>query len=106
MKKLLLAVVLLLAACKGEKIQNAPKAGDVINIPAVQWVVADKSTMMDVYRNSGMDIAEGASLKGFVGTRDDGTQVMYTLAPEYVDDDATLTVGHEVLHLAIGDYHR
>ena len=104
MKKLLAALCLLLAGCGGEKVQGAPAPGDVVNVPAFEWNVVDRTTLRQVYEDAGMEIQEGARLYGFVGRRGNAN-VIYTTSPNYVDDAVTCTLGHEVLHLAIGDYH-
>lgn len=65
----------------------------------------DRETLLAVYRNSGRDVAaEGESLEGFVGRRG-GHWVIYTLPPTYVDDSATRTLGHELMHIPLGEYH-
>lgn len=58
-----------------------------------------------VYRNSGQAVPEGGRLHGFAGYRD-GRAVVYTLPPRTVDDAVTCTLGHEVMHIALGAYHR
>jgi len=100
-------LLLLLTGCSGgEPVWRAPQAGEVVDLPAVQWRVVDPATMQQVYRNSGKTLADGAQLQGFAGTAPDGTHVVYTLAPKTVDDQVTCTLGHEMMHIAIGSYHK
>ena len=97
-------ILILLTAC-AERIDNAPQPGDVIHLPPIEWRVVDQPTLEAVYRASGMEIGEKQNLHGFAGTRD-GHAVIYTLAPRSVDDSVTRTVGHEVMHIALGEYHK
>lgn len=104
MKYLVLIAALLLAAC-AEKIEPAAPAGAHYEIPAFDWHVVDREELQRVYLGAGMPIPEGRELRGFVGVRD-GRTVIYTLPPRTVDDDVATTLGHEVMHVALGDYHR
>lgn len=101
----LLVIVLTLMGC-GEKIKDPPKAGDVIVIPSIEWHVVDQKTLEAVYVNSDMIFVKGDKLSGFAGVREDGTAVIFTVPPERVDDSITCTVGHEVMHVSLGKYHR
>ncbi len=54
-----------------------------------------------------------ASRLGFSILKKDATGAMTCeiylsndLRPHYVDDEGTLTLGHELLHCMLGDYHR
>ncbi len=67
--------------------------------------MVDQDTLEAVYVNSGMPLGKGDRLSGFVG-KDGEKWVMYTLPPKYVNDAVTCTVGHEVLHPVLGDYHK
>lgn len=103
----LVLVCLLLAAC-GEKVTNPPAAGTVVHVPAFEWHVMEPRDYIRVYENSGMpsdDLPRGAIL-GFAGRKEDGTLVVVTPPPRYVDDEVTTTLGHEVLHLVLGEFHR
>lgn len=103
---ILLLVITLTAACTGgEKIADAPEAGAVIYLPEIEWRVVSRAELERVYIASGQPLEPGQSLRGFAATQGERILV-YTLAPEEVDDDATLTLGHEVMHVALGDYHR
>lgn len=107
MRRLLLTGLALLGltACR-EEVQNPPAVGARITIPSLEWRVVSKQQLVGVYRDSGMQLRDGQDLKGFIGKYPDGRVVMYTLPPKSVDDDVTLTIGHEVLHAALGPYHR
>lgn len=101
--RLSLAAILLasLAAC-AEKI-DVPEGPHNI---AFEWRVVDKATLRAVYANSGMPVTSDDHLDGFTGYDATGTWVIYTTAPTRLNDRATCTLGHEVLHIAAGDYHR
>ena len=105
MKYLLLIAVLLLAGCV-EKIEPAVTPGTVYHLPPIEWRVVSEADLVKIYQMSGQTVAENSELHGFVGTKKDGTYVMYTLAPKTIDDDVTTTVGHEVMHVALGQYHK
>lgn len=100
----LLLICLLLTAC-GERIDPAPQPGERHQI-AVEWRVVDRPALEQVYRDAGMPLGERDRLHGFAGRLPDGRAVVYTLPPERVDDAATCTLGHEILHITHGDYHR
>lgn len=102
--------ILLLAAC-GEKVINPPAAGTVIHVPAFEWHVMEPKDYIQVYENAGMvgpvraDLPKGRLL-GFAGYLEDGTLVVVTPPPRYVDDEVATTLGHEVMHLVLGEFHR
>lgn len=100
----ILPVLLLLAAC-GEKIDNSPQPGEQIQIPAIEWRVVDRQGLLHAYQSNGMRQEHGQQLEGFAGITADGRHVVYTLPPRTVDDAATCTLGHEVLHAVLGKYH-
>lgn len=52
-----------------------------------------------------MITGERDRLHGFAGYADDGTAVVYTLPPQSVDDAVACTLGHEVMHVALGEHH-
>ena len=103
MRLVLIATLMLLAAC-GQSIAPQAQPGDVHQLPPIEWRVVDRTELERVYRNSGMPLESGQSLQGFVG-RANGKTIIYTLPPRTVDDQATVTLGHEVLHVALGSYH-
>ena len=107
MKKFLTPLMLLmLVGCDGgERVANAPRPGDTINVQPIEWRVVDRETLVRVYRNSGKQLPKGGQLEGFAGVRENGQAVIYTLAPRNVDDQVTCTIGHEFLHVALGEYH-
>ena len=105
MKKLAILTLLLTGCTGGERVANAPQPGDTIQLPPVEWVVVDRDRLLAGYRASGKELAQGNQLEGFTGIRPDGTRVIYTLQPRMVDDQVTCTLGHEFMHIALGDYH-
>lgn len=104
MNRLSIIPMLAMSACGGAQIEGAPKAGDVIDVPGFQWRVVDQRTMDKAYSDAGID-AKGGILHGFAGRTMDGRAVIYTLPPKHVNDDVTMTLGHEVLHIPLGAYH-
>lgn len=107
MKKIVVVASLILCGCTGgERVANAPLAGDTVQIPAMEWRVVDREGLMKVYRNSGLVTRQGQQLEGFAGVDGSGANVIYTLPPRTVDDQVTCTLGHEVLHVALGKYHK
>lgn len=101
MKPAIFAATLLLSAC-AEKIEAPAAAYDV---PAFEWRIRTNEQLRAIYANSGMTLQDGQRLHGFVGTAPDGQHVIYTTRPRTVDDQVACTLGHEVMHLALGDYH-
>lgn len=104
MKAAALALVLVTAGCGGQNINNAPQPGENIQLPPIEWRVRDRAGLEAAYVNSNMRITKGDRLSGFAGW-DGDKAVVYTLPPARVDDAATLTLGHEVMHVAMGSYH-
>ena len=102
--KRLLILPLLLAGC-GEPVQNPPEPGQTVALPPIEWRVRDREGLEAAYRNSGMPLTERERLHGFAG-RDGDVAVVYTLPPRRVDDAVACTLGHEVMHVARGEYHR
>lgn len=103
MKRLLLLPILL-TGCT-EPVQNPPEAGQTVALPPIEWRVRDREGLEAAYRNSGMDLTDRENLHGFAG-RDGDVAVVYTIPPRRVDDAVACTLGHEVMHVALGDYHR
>ena len=90
----------------GEKIDNSPQPGEQVQIPAIEWRVVDRQGLLHAYQSNGMRLEQGQQLEGFAGITADGRHVVYTLTPRTVDDAATCTLGHEVMHVALGDFHK
>ncbi len=99
-----LALAAGLAGC-APGIDPAPQPGQVYQLPAIEWHVVDLDELRRVYATAGMPLAAGDKLHGFAGVDGAGRPVIYTLPPARVDDAATLTLGHELLHVALGRYH-
>lgn len=106
MKKCQPIVLLLVLTACGEKISSAPQPGDRVHLPAIEWRVVDRQGLLHAYQANGQMLMPGQQLEGFAGITPDGLHVVYTLAPRTVDDAATCTLGHEVLHVALGAYHK
>ena len=107
MKKFLILALmaLLMVGCK-EKVEPVVQPGTVIPLPPIEWHVVTKEELVRIYtENGGMVVAEGMSLKGFAATQGDRVMV-FTTVPVHVDDDVTLTLGHEIMHIALGEYHK
>lgn len=85
---------------------NSIQEGTVIHLPAMQWHIVSRERLIDVYQRAGHPIPEGAELHGITGVTPEGQTIVVTLAPQNVDDEVTLTLGHEVMHVALGDYHQ
>jgi len=115
MRILALLVPLALTACGGERIPTAPEPGARLDLPPIEWRVRDRTGLEAAYESSGLAIQRavpgsavhrrGDQLSGFAG-RDGERWVVYTLPPQRVDDAVACTLGHEVMHVALGDYHR
>lgn len=76
-----------------------------IHIPAFDWYIVSESELQTIYKNSGYTLPANARVSGLTGIVN-GKQVIITTAPKGVDDEVTLTLGHEVMHLAFGKYHQ
>lgn len=94
------ALLLALTACAPE-----------IDIPterhavAFEWRPVSPEELRAAYVRNGQPLGERDQLDGFVGRDEHGWWVIYTLEPKRLDDRATCTIGHEVLHIVAGDYH-
>lgn len=108
MKKTLMALIFLtatiLSGCK-EEIKGAPAVGTDTVVPEFTWKVRSQHDLETIYRTNGQMLTERDKLHGFVGIDPDGSYVIYTPAPSRVDDQVTCTLGHEVMHIALGNYH-
>lgn len=93
-------VLSLLAGCK----QKVDVPGDAHYVQ-FEWRIVDPQQLRAIYANSGMPITDDDHLDGFTGFDATGTWVIYTTRPQRLDDRATCTLGHEVLHIVAGDYH-
>lgn len=100
----ILALGFILTGC-GEPVIKAPKAGDDIAVPAFTWRVRSDQQIATEYRAAGKDPGEGRAVDAYIG-RVNGAPAITTRPPLYVDDGVACSLGHEVMHAAIGDYHR
>jgi len=101
----LLLIFLLLAGCSGERINPPPGPGERHAL-SFEWHIVSQEELRRKFREAGGELPDGKELQGFTGPRGDGRPVVYTLPPERLDDQATCTLGHEILHITHGDYHR
>lgn len=67
---------------------------------------ANRPALEQAYRDAGMPITDRDNLQGFAGYTDSGRAVVYTLPPRTVTDPVACALGHEVMHIALGDYHK
>ncbi len=95
--------VAMLAGC-GETVQNAPKPGDDIAVPAFTWRVRTQEQIASEYAGAGKDPGQGQEVAAYIG-RLNGATIITTKPPRYVDDKIACDLGHEVMHAALGDYH-
>jgi len=105
------AIVALLVGCsRGEKVvpeHNSVAAGSTITVPEFEWRIVDRYELERVYQNAGGTLAARGQLYGFTSVNPDtGAVQVWTLPPETVDGEMTTTLGHEVMHIALGDYHK
>lgn len=94
-------ILLLLVACSAEPLVEE----GVHQVPAFEWRVVPQSELQAAYRDYGMYRPFRSKLDGFVGITPDGRWVVYTTAPRVPDDEVATTLGHEVMHLVLGEYH-
>ena len=97
------ASLFLLAGC-GEKVQGAPDVGTTTLVQQFEWRVINREQMVELHRLNGIYLKPNEVPLGMQGYKD-GKAIIYTLPPKTVDDDVTLTLGHEVMHIAMGKYH-
>ena len=97
------AALFLLSGC-GEKVQGAPDAGTTTLVQQFEWRVINREQMVELHRLNGINLKPNEVPLGMQGYKD-GKAIIYTLPPKTVDDDVTLTLGHEVMHIAMGKYH-
>jgi hypothetical protein len=103
-----LAIVLLVAALVGcgDRVQNSPAEGSNITIPQFEWRVRSGHGLQEIHALNGIELHAGQIAEGLQGTDPSGTVVIYTRSPVRVDDSVACTLGHEVMHIALGKYHR
>lgn len=105
-------VFAILVGCTGgspvtpsEKVSVAE--GSDIVVPGIVWRIRSQSELKAEYAaaKGGQQLEPLDSLQGFSALGPDGTVYVYTLPPKNVDDEVTLTLGHEVMHTVLGAYH-
>lgn len=105
---LAVALVALTGCSGGEKPTVTVAAGQNVQVPAFEWRVRDRLTLEQQWdASSGLKRRfDTDRVEGFAAVDPaTGRLLVYTLPPQRVDDEVTLTLGHEVMHLALGDYH-
>lgn len=100
----------LLIGCDQQKIQptrGSIAAGAVNKLPPIEWRIVSKPELERAYIRGGAQLLSGHELEGFTAIdHETGTVLVYTLPPTSIDGAATLTLGHEIMHVALGDYHK
>lgn len=67
--------------------------------------VSTQAEMQTLYRKYGGKVCNGCRVQGFTATFGDGHKVVFIMPPKKVNDANTTTLGHEVLHVVLGNYH-
>lgn len=89
-----------------EPVVDAPQPGDNVDVPGFEWRVRDADTLAAQYQAAGKDPGPAQAVDGFIARdADTGAVAIYTEPPRHVDDAVACTLGHEVMHAALGDYH-
>lgn len=103
MRSAILLSLCVLAACKQPEMTIPPGQQ---TIPNTVWIPTPERELNHIYNTrTDRKLPPGAQLHGFTGRLPDGTYVIYSPMPKRVDDQATCTLGHEVLHVLYGQYH-
>ena len=97
------AALYLLVGC-GEKVRGAPDVGTATLVQQFEWRVINRAQMVELHRLNGIHLKPNEVPLGMQGYKD-GKAIIYTLPPKTVDDDVATTLGHEVMHIAMGKYH-
>ena len=102
---ILIALACTVTGC-GEKVQDAPKAGTDIYVPAFTWRIRTGEQINAEYARAGAVLpGEAYRVEAYIG-RVNGEGAITTKPPVFVDDEVACSLGHEVMHSALGDYHR
>lgn len=97
---------LLLTACNvGEKIQNGPITGEDVKLPPITWQIRTSEQLAST-REKALGPHQGEVLGLSAVNVDTGEVIVMTTMPKYVDDEVACTLGHEVMHVALGAYHK
>lgn len=105
-------VALIFAGCSVQSESVAPtkhsiKPGTDIQLPPMEWRIRTPEDLARIYAESGAKTSRNEAIDAFIG-RDPGTGqiIIYTAPPKFVDGAETRALGHEVMHEALGDYHK
>ena len=98
----------LLVGCDSrEPVKNAPKLGDQIELPPIVWKIRTEKQMAEIRENSLGPTNRKVRVLGLTGVNQDTGRVeVITEVPRYVDDQIACTLGHEIMHVALGDFHK
>ena len=101
-------LVFLLVGCEsGEPVKNAPKVGDQIELPPIVWKIRTEKQMAEIREDSLGPTNHKVRVLGLAGVNQDTGRVeVITGVPRYVDDQVACTLGHEIMHVALGDFHK
>lgn len=109
-----LVTCLALAACAEQTTDGYLANEAAYEVSFVWHPVNTRAEMLALFKAGGgvyphdcrpNDRRDTCALAGFAAVDGHGVQHVYTYRPRRVDDDATLTLGHEVMHVALGSYH-
>lgn len=78
--------------------------GTIMPTPAKRQT--SRPALEQACRYAGVPITARDNLQGFAGYTDSGRAVVYTLHPRTVTDPVACALGHEIMHIALGDYHK
>lgn len=99
-------VSLVLFGCAKQPDPVFPQAGEIHEVPSFTWVILNEKVLRDTYLAYGGTLPKDGKLTGFTARdRVTGAHYVYSLPVRNVDDEGTLVLGHEVLHIILGDYH-
>lgn len=103
---LLLALFTLVACDSKEPVKNKPEIGEQIQLPPIIWKIRTDEQML-IVREGSLGRTPNIKVLGLQGVnKSTGDIEVYTNAPKYVDDQVACTLGHEIMHVALGNYHK
>lgn len=104
-----LIALAVIASCQPmRRVEPQVASGVRFTVPSFEWRVLDEETLQKQCRDYTKPLLRDThKFVGCVGWNlDTGRKVVYTLPPKYVDGPETMTLGHEVMHVALGDFHK